>query len=267
MKGLFVVLDGLGGAGKSSVRDKAQAFFEERGLKVIVTREPGGTPEAEILRKFCREGFGPGYDPLDPMAAALLFNTARADHVGKVIKPYVEKGYVVLCDRFCDTTFAYQSEFNGLDIKTLIGIHELAIGVYPDMTFLLDLPAEVAMNRVLPAEKLSDQFDRASCDTQERIRQAYLWLAKKDPERYDVIDATQAKDDVFQSMTPMLERLVRNLKINNTRRNVTDVMLPSASFEPCVEINPLPLASDALNRRGLDLQRGFCASVKVPPGL
>lgn len=211
MTGLFVVLEGIGGVGKSTVRERIQTYFEERGIKVILTREPGGTPAAEVLREYCRNGFPHEDTPFDGMGNALLFNAARADHTSKVIVPCVKAGYLVLCDRFCDTTFVYQSIFNRLPIDKLIQLHELAIGIYPDMTFLLDAPAEVAMSRVTEYEKSNDQFDRAELKTQERMRQCYLGLAQASPDRYTIINATLSPEEVYNQIEPYLFNLGRRM--------------------------------------------------------
>lgn len=217
MKGLLVVLEGLGGSGKSTVKEKVKQYFEDRCVKVISTREPGGTPVAEKLRAYCRNGFGPECDSIDPVGTALLLNAARVDHTNKIIKPALKESCIVLCDRFCDSTFAYQSNYNNVNIDKLINLHDLVIGLYPDLTFILDAPARIVMGRVSEDEKKGDQFDRADELMQEKIRQTYLWLASNEPHRYDVIDATQSPEEVFRSMTPMLEALHRSLLSMNVQ--------------------------------------------------
>lgn len=207
MKGLFIVIEGIGGVGKSTVKEKMTELFRSQGFEVVLTREPGGTPAAEHLRQLVRGGFPMDDVPFDPMGVALLFNAARADHMSKVIQPALDAGKIVLCDRFCDTTFAYQTVYNGVALRRLVALHDLAIGVYPDMTFMLDAPAEVAMSRVSDGEKATDQFDRAGVEMQEDMRQTYLWLAAGNPDRYEVVDATQSPHQVFAQMLPQLRRL------------------------------------------------------------
>lgn len=209
MKGLLIVLEGIGGVGKSTVKDKMTDLFRGQGFEVVLTREPGGTPAAEHLRQLVRRGFPMDDGPFDPMGVALLFNAARADHMSKVIQPALDAGKIVLCDRFCDSTFTYQNVYNGVEMYKLVDLHELVIDFYPHMTFLLDAPADVAMTRISGWEKDNDQFDRAGAEMQEQMRQKYLELAAGDVDRYEVIDATQSADDVFVQMLPQLRRLSR----------------------------------------------------------
>lgn len=212
MKGLFIVIEGIGGVGKSTVKTQMADVFRGLGFEVVLTREPGGTPAAEHLRQLVRGGFPMDDTPFDPMGVALLFNAARADHMSKVIQPALDAGKIVLCDRFCDSTFTYQHVYNNLPIEKLVALHELAIGVYPDMTFLLDAPAEVAAARVSEGEKSSDQFDRAGIAMQEQMRHNYLCLAAMHPERYEIIDATRSENQVYFQLFPELNRLAREYR-------------------------------------------------------
>lgn len=201
---MFIVLEGIGGSGKGTLMIRLCELMKAQGIAHVRTREPGGTPIAERLRGLVREGF-----PFDgeqhfanPWATTLLFNAARSQHVEELIIPSIRQDKVVLSDRFCDSTFVYQSVFMGLELDKLKTLHNLAIGIYPDMTFLLDCPAETANNRVTPQEKNDDQFDRASLDKQEGIRQAYLELAKEHPERYCVVDASGTPESVWEQVEP-----------------------------------------------------------------
>lgn len=205
---MFIALEGIGGSGKSSVTSKVNGWLaSEQRVPFIAVREPGCTPHAEFIRRLVNEGF-PGLEEspaLDPMGVALLFNVCRVDLVNKVIRPAMAEGKLVVTDRFCDTTFAYQSVFNGVDMEALINLHNDVIGLYPQWTYLLDCPGEIASARVSDEEKKRDQFDRAGVDKQEGMRQAYLSLANRHPGRYAVIDATQSPDQVAEQVISHLK--------------------------------------------------------------
>ncbi|MNM18515.1 Thymidylate kinase [compost metagenome] len=212
MNAPFFALEGIGGSGKTSVWNKLNSWLEEHGeIPWVAVREPGGTPHAEFIRNLVNTGF-PGLEEqpaLDPMGVALLFNVCRVDLTNKVIRPALEAGKVVLTDRYCDTTFAYQSVFNGLDMYDLMGLHDDVISMYPNWTYLLDCPGEIATQRVSAEEKARDQFDRAGVEKQEAMRQAYLTLARRNPGRYVIIDATQSPDDVAeQVLKHMIDSIV-----------------------------------------------------------
>lgn len=203
----FIVLEGIGGVGKSTVSSKIAEFFEAHGMTVVRTREPGGTDCAEHIRTLVKQGFPGTAEKMSPMGVALLFNAARADHMVKVVTPARNAGELVLCDRFCDSTFVYQSVVNGMYLGVLQDLHDLAIGEYPSTTFLLDCPAEVAQARITPEEQAEDQFDRAALDQQEAMRTAYLSLAAAEPGRYVVIDASVSPDQVYAQILPHLMQI------------------------------------------------------------
>jgi len=209
-EGLFISFEGIGGSGKSSVCKRVSAMLESvLPGKFLITREPGGTPHAEYLRDLLRGGF-PGLkdQQLDPMAVALLFNVARQDHVAKLIKPAVAEGKLVVTDRYCDTTFTYQHVYNGIPLEKLRELHDVAIGMYPSITFLMDCPAIVAAERVSEGEKSADMFDSATLHMQEQMRQTYLKLARDEPLRYKVIDASRAAEDVLSEVLNYLRAII-----------------------------------------------------------
>ena len=200
---MFVAFEGIGGSGKSTVAGKVFNWVAEQGsIDFVSVREPGGTPHAEFIRNLVNTGF-PGLEDaskLDPMGVALLFNVCRVDLTNKVIRPALAQNKLVITDRYCDTTFAYQSVFNGLHMLDLIKLHDDVIGLYPKWTYLLDCPGEIATARVSEEEKKRDQFDRAGIEKQEGMRQAYLQLAERNPGRYVVIDATQPPEVVAEQV-------------------------------------------------------------------
>jgi dTMP kinase len=190
-RGRFVTLEGVDGAGKST----HMAWIAERlrmpGRKVLVTREPGGTPLAERLRALVLN------EPMDPLAETMLLFAARADHVQREIGPALEEGTWVLCDRFTDATFAYQGGGKGVASELIAHLAQVSHnGLMPDLTLMFDCPYEVARARLDRADKAPDRFERESREFFERVRQAYLGLARADPERIRVIDASGALEDI-----------------------------------------------------------------------
>jgi len=159
-----------------------------------VTREPGGTPIGEAIRSILLDH---GNYAMLPETEALLHTAARSQHVGEVIRPALENGVVVLCDRFVDSTLAYQGAGRGLAMKSLGQIQELATGgLRPELTILLDLPVEVGLARRFGGEDEINRFDRAEKAFHERVRRAFLELAQNDPSRWAVVDASRTRDEV-----------------------------------------------------------------------
>lgn len=216
MNAPFIALEGIGGTGKSTAREYIGKVFQNHGFDPVLTREPGGTTCAEHLRELVRVGFpmadqnNPN-DVLDPMGVALLFNAARVDHVNKIIKPALEVGQPVITDRFCDSTFAYQTVYNDVPIGKLLQLHNLVVGLNPDMTFIFTCPVSIAAGRISPGEKSSDQFDRASLAQQEAMQQVYLSQYKIHPERYTLIDASVSEAEVQEQLFPHLMKIIYRL--------------------------------------------------------
>ena len=208
-KGYLLVVDGLGGSGKSTLCDKIQGWFDDALIPCVRTFEPGGTPAANFLRKLCREGI-PDAEKLTPMAEALLFNAARAQHVETVIKPALERGEVVLCDRYLLSTLGYQGIGRGLSLYTLEKIHHDAIGLLPDMTIVMEGDPEVFVKRITPVEKQGDQFDNWNGELYDRIQFFMEQRANDNPETYMTVDAEQPADQVFAQVLPLLMRIQNN---------------------------------------------------------
>lgn len=204
MTGRFISLEGGEGAGKSTQLKALAKALRGRGLEVVETREPGGSPGAEAIRELVLEG---GDDRWTPEAEALLFAAARADHVAKTIRPAVERGAWVLSDRFLDSSLAYQGGGAGIGIETLRRLHEFASrGFLPDRTLLLELPAEAvaARLRVRDAEG-SDRIGGRGGDFHERVAQAFAQLAEEEPERFRRIDAGGSPEEVTARLVGAVE--------------------------------------------------------------
>lgn len=184
-RGKFITLEGVDGAGKSThLQFVADALGAAAGAHVIVTREPGGTELAERLREAVLS------QPMAPLAETLLILAARADHVAKVIRPALEAGSSVVCDRFHDATVAYQGAGKGVPLELIERLAEAAYpGLKPDRTLLFDCSYAISRQRLEASGKKLDRFERQDQGFFERVRNAYLSLARAEPARVRVIDA------------------------------------------------------------------------------
>jgi len=181
----FITLEGVDGAGKSSHIEFIADAVRTKGMHVIVTREPGGTDLAERLR---RTILG---EPMTPIVETLLVFAARADHVARVIRPALESGTVVICDRFTDATAAYQGAGNGVSRELIDRLAEVAhSGLKPNRTLIFDCPYEVARERLAKTGRALDRFERGDRAFFDRVRNTYLAIAKAEPDRVRVIDAS-----------------------------------------------------------------------------
>jgi dTMP kinase len=199
-RGFFLTLEGIEGSGKSTHARFLGESLEAEGFRVFLTREPGGTPLGEELRRFLlgRE------DAPVPEAELFLILAARAQHVRTVIRPRLERGEVVLCDRFSDATLAYQGGGRGLDRKRVEAANALAAGdVRPDLTVLFDIPVEASLERVQHRHRAGGDFNRFDGETRrfhEAVREAYLRLARSEPERFLVMEPTGTKAEVARKL-------------------------------------------------------------------
>ncbi|MBX6342669.1 MAG: dTMP kinase, partial [Thermomicrobiaceae bacterium] len=195
---LFVTFEGPEGGGKSTQARLLARALEERGYAVVTTREPGGTPVGEAIRAIL---LGPEHSAMLAKTEALLNTAARAQHVAQVIRPALEAGRVVICDRFADSTLAYQGAGRGLDEAALRELQRFAIGdLVPDLTLLLDVPVAVGLaRRVASGEPLS-RFDVDERAFHERVRDWFLGAAAREPSRWRVIDAERAPEEVARDV-------------------------------------------------------------------
>ncbi len=200
----FITLEGGEGAGKSTQVLLLAAALEARGCDVVVTREPGGSPGAEDIRKLLVEG-EPGR--WDPLVETLMMFAARADHVAHTIAPALARGAVVLCDRFTDSTYAYQGAGRGLPRETIRRIEAIAVpSLKPDLTFVLDLPADVGLKRTQSRHHDETRFERFDLAFHERLRAAFREIAEKNADRCVIIDATQDKERTAATILKIVEQ-------------------------------------------------------------
>ena len=196
----FLTLEGVDGAGKSSHIEFIADAVRAKGGHVIVTREPGGTDLAERLRQVILG------EPLTPVMETLLVFAARADHVARVIQPALKAGHWVVCDRFTDATVAYQGAGNGVSADLIARLAEAAHpGLKPDLTLVFDCPYEVSRERLSKSGRALDRFEREDRAFFERVRSAYLALAKAEPKRIRVIDASPDAAAVRQQIKSALQ--------------------------------------------------------------
>lgn len=205
--GKFITLEGIEGMGKTTQLHFLATYLKSKNKEVVITREPGGTPIAEALRKILLT------DSIEPIASKtelLILYAARLQHFENKIKPALEKGIWVISDRFYDATFAYQGGGRGLGFETVLPLHQWVLGAFsPDLTFLFDGSAELSMARLQARNNMQnsekDRIEKEKNVFFERTRQAYLTLAERESDRFSIIDATQSIQEVEK-------KIIENLK-------------------------------------------------------
>ncbi len=198
-KGLFITFEGTDGCGKTTQIELLKRYLEEKGYKVVLTREPGAKGLGEKLREILLNYDG----DVSSNCESFLFLADRAQHIDMLIKPAIERGEVVLCDRHTDSTVAYQGYGRGLDLDQIRMLNDIATnGVKPDMTFVFDIDIETAQKRV---GKTKDRMESAGIEFFKRVRQGYLEIAKSEPERVKVLDATQTIETIANQVKEYID--------------------------------------------------------------
>ena len=199
---LFITFEGGEGCGKSV---QARALYErlsQSAIPAVLTHEPGGTPLNKKIRHWLKGVENTG---ISPLAELLLFNASRTQLIDEVIRPQLEKGKVVICDRYADSTIAYQSYGRGLDLETVAATNDIATGgLKPDLTILLDISAEEGLAR----KQRRDRFEQEDITFHQRVREGYLKLAKEEPQRWLVIDAKQGKEKIAEIIWKKISQLL-----------------------------------------------------------
>lgn len=204
-KGIFISIEGPDGSGKSTQIENIKDFFKEKNIDIVFTREPGGTPIGERIRDIildvnCKE--------MCSMTEALLYAASRAQHVDEIIKPALEEGKVVICDRFVDSSLAYQGYGRGLGDSVRV-INEYAISGYmPDITFMMELDPEVGISRMIHRGKL-DRLEEEKVSFHKKVFEGYLELEKKYPNRIVAIDASRSIEEIRNDIYSKLENVLR----------------------------------------------------------
>lgn len=211
MQGLFITFEGIEGCGKTSQTKLLNDYLTASGHDVIMTREPGGTPISEAIRELLLSNDSVN---MHPHTELLLYLASRAQHVSEVMKPALEKGSVVICDRFADSTFVYQCFVRGINKEIVETMNNFAVGdIHPDVTFVLDVEPEEGLKRaMLRNQKHSrgqDRIESESIDFHNRVREGYLKLAREYPERVYLIKTDKDKNEVHEEIKKVVDKLLR----------------------------------------------------------
>jgi len=209
-KGIFITFEGPECAGKTTQIRLLREYCNSIGRKALVTREPGGTEVGEQLRHIVKHHVGD--TAVTDEAEVLLFGASRAQHVSKVIKPALERGEVVICDRFADSTTSYQGYARGLDMDFIKRLNNFAVcGCMPDITFLLDLTAEESMERSRNREEtllVEDRIESEKLDFHKRVREGFLKIADENPQRVKIVSAIDSIENIHQKIVDLLKDLL-----------------------------------------------------------
>jgi len=197
LSGLFISFEGIDGSGKSTQARILVEALQQQGVDVVHTREPGGSPGAEEIRALVLQG---DPDRWSAETEILLFTAARRDHLERTIRPALEAGKVVVCDRFADSTRMYQGLSRG-DLRALVDqLHDLMIGQEPDMTILIDMDPAEGLSRALSRQGVEERFESFGQDLQVKMRQGFLSLAQEFPGRFRVIDGARSLEEVARDV-------------------------------------------------------------------
>lgn len=193
-KGLFITFEGADGCGKTTQLNLLKEYVESKGLETLLTREPGGVGLGERIREILLHYEG----EVSSKAEAFLFLADRAQNIDVIVKPAIEAGKIVLCDRHTDSTVAYQGYGRGVDLKQIRELNDLATGgLKPDLTYVFDIDVETSMARV---GKVKDRMESAGVEFHNRVRNGYLALAKEEPERVKVINSADTIENIFEQV-------------------------------------------------------------------
>jgi len=208
---LFITFEGVEGSGKTTQIRRLERHLIRKGIPCKVTREPGGPPISEKVRRIL---LNPDHREMVSLSELLLYEAARAQHMKEVIEPILKKGGVVLCDRFSDATIAYQGFGRKLDLELIKRLNHLATrGRKPDVTFLLDCPSGLGLKRAVlrnqrQRKAKEERFEREEIQFHRRVRRGYLWIAKKEPRRVRVIDTREGVTKSFEKIREIVDDLL-----------------------------------------------------------
>lgn len=206
---MFITLEGPEGSGKTTAVNYAVKKLEEMGYQIVRTREPGGTPIAEQIRNVILDK---NNTAMDPRAEALLYAASRRQHLVEKVWPAVKEGKIVICDRYLDSSLAYQGGARGLGVENILNINMFATeGTFPDLTLLFDLDVKVGLARISAnANREVNRLDLEKIEFHEKVRKTFLELAERYPERFVIIDASKSQDEVAENtLKVILERLCK----------------------------------------------------------
>ena len=207
----FITFEGGDGTGKSTQLQALESYLSKRGKTCLATREPGGTSLGKFIRRLLLEV---GKQPITSPTELFLYLADRAQHIQEIIAPALAQGKIVLCDRHTDSTLAYQGYGRGIDIDLLRRLNDMASGgIKPDLTLLFDCPVESALSRIAQRhfqaasdEQPEDRFEREELEFHQRVRAGFLELARAEPKRFRVIDASRAVAEVTHEIKSIVDR-------------------------------------------------------------
>jgi len=221
-RGVLITFEGIEGSGKSTQCARLAKRLREEGHRVLETREPGGTPLAERIRRLLLDTptTGGPAEPIEPECEAYLILACRTQHVARVIRPALREGALVLCDRFSDSTLAYQGYARGLSLQVLERMNRLATGgLKPDLTLLFDVPVATGLRRRRHPEREQNRLDREARRFHERVRHGFLDLAEHDPQRIKVLDGTRDPDSIAAQVGLLIRRFLEKQHRLKVRRS------------------------------------------------
>ena len=205
-RGLFITFEGTDGGGKTTQIQRLTADLREAGYDVCLTREPGGTPISEQIRDML---LNPDHSEMTATTELLLYAASRAQHVSEVIKPALEAGKVVISSRFADAMVVYQGYGRGLGLERIHHLNRIATdGVTPDVTFVLDLPVDIGLQRVQNSRGGLDRLEREKIEFHRRLREGYQIIASQEPQRLKIIDAQVSPDQVYAQIQAIIQFLL-----------------------------------------------------------
>ena len=201
MRGKFITFEGADGSGKTTQIEKIKDYLEKRGERCLLTREPGGSDLGNKIREILLHYDG----EIDSLAELLLYMADRAQHVKKIIIPALNSGITVLCDRYTDSSVAYQGYARGLDTERIIKLNEIATdGLTPDLTIVFDVETETAIKRV---GEIKDRLEQEGIEFHKKLRHGYLELAKRFPDRIKVVNSNLSIEEVFKQVKEILNNI------------------------------------------------------------
>ncbi len=205
--GLLITFEGVEGSGKTTQTQRLSAVLTEAGYTVCVTREPGGTPISEQIRNIF---LNPNHNEMVSTTELLLIGAARAQNVSEVILPALQDGKIVISDRFSDSTVVYQGHRCGLDLDLIRHLNRISTdGLSPDCTYVLDLPVEIGLQRVRQRQSAMNRLDLEDLKSHNRVREAYLAIARQEPDRLKIIDAMANVDSIHELIKTDVDCLLR----------------------------------------------------------
>ena len=219
---LFITFEGVEGSGKTTQIQRLKRHLTQKGIPCLITREPGGCPISEEVRKILLH---PDHHRMTPLTELLLYEAARAQHVEEVIAPFLKKGGVVISDRFSDASTAYQGYGRKVDLRLVETLNRLSSRkIKPDVTFLLDCPSRVGLKRAIHRNQTLGQeeegrFELEKVQFHHRVRKGYLAIAKKELRRFKIIDTRKGEEMVFQEISIIIDKLleVKDLRVRGVK--------------------------------------------------